>query len=154
MTARVFPHLHKEMILGRPWLIEEDPNIQWKAKRVSVLRNQTIVNLPIVRGGHTESSLDQVNLCSAKELATVLRRGRSNNVFVAVIREAKEETVESGNVSAEVEKAFHENMPECIKAVLHEFQDVFPEDLPPGIPPVRMGHEFRVELEDDTPPVH
>ena len=46
----------------------------------------------------------------------------------------------------------HEEMPDEIKAVLHDYKDVFPSDLPPGLPPVRKGHEFRIDLEDDTPP--
>ena len=29
-----------------------------------------------------------------------------------------------------------------IRAVLEEFDDVFPQDLPLGLPPVREGHEF------------
>ena len=53
-----------------------------------------------------------------------------------------------------MEKTIHQDTPEAIKAVLHEYQDVFPMDLPAGLPPVRMGHEFKIELEDDTPPVH
>ena len=49
---------------------------------------------------------------------------------------------------------WREDMLECIKAVLKEYNDIFPQDLPPGLHPVRMGHEFRIDLEDDTPPVH
>ena len=45
-------------------------------------------------------------------------------------------------------------MPECIKAVLKEYSDILPQDLPPRIPPVRMGHKSRIDLEDDTLPVH
>ena len=30
----------------------------------------------------------------------------------------------------------------------------FSQDLPPGLPPIRMGHEFRIDFKDDTPPVH
>ena len=45
-------------------------------------------------------------------------------------------------------------MPECIKAVLKEYSDIFPQDLPSGLPPVRMGHEFKTDLEDNTPSVH
>ena len=41
-----------------------------------------------------------------------------------------------------------------ICAVLEEFDDVFPQDLPLGLPPMRQGHEFRIDLEDDVPPVH
>ena len=29
ITARVFPNLHKDVILGMPWLIQENPAIDW-----------------------------------------------------------------------------------------------------------------------------
>ena len=45
-------------------------------------------------------------------------------------------------------------LPSHIRVVLEEFDDVFPQDLPRGLPPVRQGHEFRIDLEDDVPPVH
>ena len=45
-------------------------------------------------------------------------------------------------------------LPSQICAVLEEFHDVFPQDLPLGLSPVRQGHEFRIDLEDDVPPVH
>ena len=54
----------------------------------------------------------------------------------------------------DVEKAFHEDMPKSIKLVLLDYKDIFPTDLPPRLPLVRMGHEFKIELEDDTPPIH
>ena len=34
------------------------------------------------------------------------------------------------------------------------YEDVFPKDLPPGFPPIGKGHEFKIELEDNAPPVH
>ena len=61
------------------------------------------------------------------------------------------EKMETG---CDVEKAFYKDMPEEIKAVLQEYKDIFPMDLPPGLPPVRMGHEFKNELEDDAPLIH
>ena len=45
-------------------------------------------------------------------------------------------------------------LPSQIHAVLEEFDDVFPQDLPLGLPPVRQGHEFKIDLEDDVAPVH
>ena len=45
-------------------------------------------------------------------------------------------------------------MPKCIKVVLKEYRDIFPQDLPQGLPPVKMGYEFKIDLEDDTPLVH
>ena len=38
--------------------------------------------------------------------------------------------------------------------VLEEFADVFSQDLPLGLPPVHPDHEFKIDLEDDVPPVH
>ena len=54
----------------------------------------------------------------------------------------------------DMEKAYHKDMPEEIKNVLQEYKDILPTDLPLGLLPVRMGHEFKIELEDDTPPIH
>ena len=47
-----------------------------------------------------------------------------------------------------------EDIPEQIKGILKEYSDVFPDELPIGLPPKRMGHEFKIDLEDDVPPVH
>ena len=44
--------------------------------------------------------------------------------------------------------------PSQIRVVLEGFDDIFPQDLPLGLPPVRQGHEFKIDLEDDVPPVH
>ena len=41
-----------------------------------------------------------------------------------------------------------------IRVVLEEFDDVFPQNLPLGLPPVHEGHEFKIDLEDDVPPIH
>ena len=41
-----------------------------------------------------------------------------------------------------------------IHAVLEEFDDVFPQDLPLGRPPMRERHEFKIDLEDEVPVAH
>ena len=48
---------------------------------------------------------------------------------------------------------WREDLPAETKVVLNDYKDVFPKDLPLGLPPIRKGHEFKVELEDDAPPV-
>ena len=45
-------------------------------------------------------------------------------------------------------------LPSSICALLEEYDDVFSQDLPLGLPPVREGHEFKIDLEDEVPPVH
>ena len=46
------------------------------------------------------------------------------------------------------------DLPAAVKAVLDDYDDVFPDDLPSGLPPKRQGYEFKIELEDNVPPVH
>ena len=41
-----------------------------------------------------------------------------------------------------------------LRQILKEFEDIFPKDLPPSLPPIRKGHEFKIDLEDDTPLIH
>ena len=53
-----------------------------------------------------------------------------------------------------MESTFLSDMPKSIKAVLSEFKDVFPVDLPAGRPPIWLGHGIKIDLQDDTPPVH
>ena len=47
---------------------------------------------------------------------------------------------------------WREDLPTEIKAVLNDYKDVFPKDLPPGLPPICKGHEFKIELKDDARP--
>ena len=84
-----------------------------------------------------------------------------DEVYLAFIRPFKDEekrivfaVPEKTEIGCDVEKAYHKDMPREIKAVLQEYKDIFPTDLPPGLPLVRMGHEFKIKLEDDTPPIH
>ena len=55
---------------------------------------------------------------------------------------------------SDVEKLRRADLPSMIWEVLEQYSDVFPSELPMGVPPVRMGHEFKIDLEDETPPIH
>ena len=79
--------------------------------------------------------------------------------LIPLVKDEKEQKIvpvvpEKIATVCDVEKGFHEDMLESIKVVLLDYKDIFPTDLPPRLPPVRMGHEFKIELEHDTPPIH
>ena len=54
----------------------------------------------------------------------------------------------------DVEKDLYEDMLKSTNVVLLDYKDIYPTDLPPGLPPGQMGHEFKIELEDETQPIH
>ena len=69
--------------------------------------------------------------------------------FVGILRGVKSEDKDgqSGeDTSTEVEKITREDLPDDIWSICEEFKAVFPKDLPKGVPPRRMGHEFKLIL--------
>ena len=48
VLARVFPDLHKEIILGIPWLKKANPVIDWTQHRVRVFNRGCDVTLPLL----------------------------------------------------------------------------------------------------------
>ena len=89
ILARVFPNLHKEIILGIPWLRQANPAIDWAQRRVTVQHRGCDVVLPLIhKRGDAETTAAEVNLCTAKHVAKQVKRGHA--VFVAVVRLAQE----------------------------------------------------------------
>jgi len=55
---------------------------------------------------------------------------------------------------SDVETLKRKELPAQIIAALEENSEVFTKDLPAGVPPVRKGHEFHIELEPEAQPVN
>ena len=65
--------------------------------------------------------------------------------------EEREGKTQSDLYSSQLQR---EDLPDQLKGILKEYADVFPDELPVGLPPIRKGHQFKIDLEDDVPPVH
>ena len=157
VRAKVFPGLHKPILLGIPWLQKENPHIDWAQEVVVVKKDSDWITLPLTER-EDGSQLVGVNMVSAKEMSRILSKGKGQ-AFLGLLRTVEEtDVLPDGGVtkldSDSSKKKAPQNLPECVKAVLADFCDVFPADLPKETPPVREGHEFKIELDDDTPPVH
>ena len=79
---------------------------------------------------------------------------RGGTSFSGIIRWAKEESegMDAPEESMTTQKPkWDQAFPLAIHAVLEEFDDVFLQGLPLGLPPVREGHEFKIDLEDEAP---
>ena len=94
---------------------------------------------------------------NAKAFKRYLRKQKQPQAYVAFLRkvdESAEEKVEGEQVPSDVHKIKREGLPEEIWKVCEEYADIFPSDLPKGLPPKRLDHEFKIDLEPDTKPVH
>ena len=144
-----------------PWLIQENPAIDWARGRVQIQRQGNVLQLLVYCYQSEKSGLEMVNMCTIKKMVKWFCPHAETIAYLGVIRLVKPEKVETllvvpKNIEGgqDVGKTFHSDMPTCITEVLNKSKDVFPTDLPPGLPPVRKGHEFHIDLEDTTAPVH
>ena len=160
-----------EVILGQSWLRHHNPSASWR-DGVAVLRKgdkevklypistNKVANLAV--GGSTSRPL------SAMQLAKAVRKGE--DVYMAILRPIEpnlhsEGEVVGGNVPDWVRGAstagkghlppsslpLTEGVPADLAKVLRSFRDVFPEALPPGLPPPREV-DHAIELEPGALP--
>ena len=90
-----------------------------------------------------------VNAVSAKQLNRLLKPEAANRAFLGFIRrveESEEKAMEAPGESKTTQKPkWDPALPEPICAVLEEYDDLFPQDLPLGLPPVRKGMNLKLK---------
>ena len=156
ISARVFPNMNKPMILGIPWLSKENPHIDWAQATVVVNKDHQWISLPLAKPLQS-NPVHLANEISASQANQMLKRKEVERAFLGIIRLVEEESkgMDAPEESTTTQKPkWDRALPSSIRAVLEEYDDVFPQDLPLGLPPVREGHEFKIDLEDEVPPVH
>ena len=73
IQAKVFPGLHKPVILGIPWLRKENPHINWAQEVVVVKQKGNWITLPLMKKD-TGSEAEVVNMVSAKAMRRILEK--------------------------------------------------------------------------------
>ena len=77
---------------------------------------------------------------------------KTEAVFMAVVRETNEEIRNESTITVNEDQT-KTPYPDEVQAILDEFSDVFPKDLPSGLPPSReLDH--RIELVPGAEPPH
>ena len=92
-------------------------------------------------------------LLSIHAMNRLVKRERPDRVFMASVQ-GKGDEEEGNKTRSDWQKCLCKDLDPSLKGVLEEHKEVFQHDLPAGVPPVRKGHEFKIELEDQQPPVH
>ena len=65
--------------------------------------------------------------------------------FLRKVDELVEGKIEGEQVPSNVYKIKREGLPKEIWKVCEEYVDIFPSDLPKGLPPKRLGYEFKID---------
>ena len=104
-----------------------------------------------------EAERSSIKMCSAKAFKRYPRKQKQPQAYVAFLKkldDSAKEKVEGEQGPSDVHKSKSEGRPEEIWKVCEEYADIFPSDLPKGLPPKSLGHEFKLDLEPNTKPVH
>ncbi|KAJ9521390.1 hypothetical protein QJQ45_001231 [Haematococcus lacustris] len=131
-------HLHDfDIILGKPWLAEINPRIDWKANimRFRHAGRQHTLRPPVKQLGTTNTSGSPLLISSAQ-----LRTAISDKCPVFLV------SITPADSNAET---CHQVL-DC-SPIVQEYADVFPSDLPHGLPPERSV-DHRIELQQAKPP--
>lgn len=141
-----------DVILGMPWLSKHNPKIDFRDRKLEFSVGGRTVRVEGVDNKHNKSrslymsrkrertEFAKLNLISHKQV----KRMKKNigALFLVVVKSVTQHT--SNNIESKASTQ--------VKQLLHEFNDVFPKDLPIGLPPTR-DIDHRIELvPGSTPP--
>ena len=139
ISAWVFPNMNKPMILGIPWLSKENPHIDWTQATVVVNKDHHWISLPLAKPLQT-NPIHLTNEISASQANQMLKRKEVERAFLGIIRLVEEESkgMDALEETTTTQKPkWDQALPSSIRVALEEYDDVFPQDLPLGLPPVR-----------------
>ena len=132
-----------------PWLITENPKIDWLKKEVLFESNKTTkVIAPI---SEQVSKVQNVHLLNGE---TKKRRLLSDSVYLGYVKFLDEQHfigTECFALDSDEEKTVSSVLSTDAAKVVEEFKDVFPEELPDGLPPKRKS-DHRIIIEKGQKP--
>ena len=155
-----------DVVLGMPWLSKHNPEIDWNHGIVTVVDPKSHLRSEF----HTASSMGRSKLKSIDEdckaadamMLSALQMKRTamksgTELFLAIVRPVKSDgehvscrPAMSGGAQVDVE-ADVGTMHAAAKKLLGKYRDVFPKDLPSGLPPKR-DVDHRIELVPGSEP--
>ena len=130
----VIPLSGYDIILGKPWLTDKCPSIQWQLNTISFDYKGECITL-----GHAQADGNihaKLNLITAPQLRRLVKKRAQ---LFAV-------NVEEKSVTSD------DPLPPSCQKILDDYQDVFPADLPKGLPPERPG-DIKINLQTGHKPV-
>ena len=127
ISAWVFPNMNKPMILGIPWLLKENPHIDWTQATMVMNKDHQWISLPLAKPLQS-NPVHLAHEISASQANQMLKRKEVERAFLGIIRLVEEESkrMDAPEESTTTQKPkWDRALPASICAVLEEYDDVF-----------------------------
>jgi hypothetical protein len=144
LTFQVAPIEH-DVILGMEWLSSVNPEIDWKNRRLTIQQEGRQI---ILADNMTKEEWD-MGLISATQLKSLAAKGEE--IFLVHVFASDEEGGPLAVTTPEKATLEDISLSPSAKALLQEFESVFPKELPAGLPPQRSV-DFTIETEPNHQP--
>ena len=148
----VMPIQKYDCILGVKWLKQHKPHIQWSDRTVqfSHRRKHHVLHASYPLLLPSRASVNLTYLLSESEF--LAEQSEFEYVDVAWVKDGSDRGVEfhCNAVQADATPS-NNNDSESVRYMLEEYRDVFPDDLPAGLPPER-AIDHRIELMPGSSP--
>jgi hypothetical protein len=149
-----------DVILGMPWLERNNPYIDWKNKIVKIsnvdLNHKNKININNIKNNNKNNNnnsdmMMQSYLISSKQLKKLSKNKDIDNIYVVYVDNNNEiKSIDELNNLNENNNDVRNN-DVSMKKLLEKFHDVFPSDLPIGLPPSRII-DHKIELIPGSSP--
>ena len=146
-----------DAILGMPWLITENPKIDWLKKEVLFEGNKTTE--VIAPKSEQVSKVQNVHLINEYNGETKLLSDSTDSIYLGYVKFLDEPpcigtkcfSLDSSNEKT-ASSVFSTSTDADAARVVEEYKDVFPEELPEGLPPKRnIDHRIIIEKGQKPP---
>lgn len=159
------PLSHYDAILGMPWLRSKNPHIDWMNQTLSFHHDGQLITLnPSITTNIIESNKLPLNTEPSTHVSDIPKNVTNNNHRLMSLIQLKRchlrhqieevyqvicNSVESLDTTKPTEPA--EPLNPVTKKLLDEYRDVFPDELPAGLPPPR-DVDHKIELLPNAKP--
>src|SRR5260370_3051601 len=145
IQLHVIPLQGYHVVLGIPWLQQYEPDIAWKHGLVSVKLNGNVVTLP----KYSEKTDDDLVVSSLQ----FSRLARQSDVELGMLFISSVDSIGSNTAINTIRDGDNEVIDPAVQSLLATYSDVFPDELPPGLPPERdVDHRIDI-VPGSEPPV-
>ena len=132
-----------DVILGQPWLKKFNPAIDFAENIItfSHRRREHVWQCP----QSPRPTTPEVIMISQVKVRRILRKNPTAKTYIGFVRETDE------GIETEFEEHTAVGAAERLNRIKKEFEDVFPDKLPPGLPPKRSV-DHHIDLEEGAVP--
>jgi hypothetical protein len=130
-----------QVILGQSWLSRINPDIDFAANTITFTHRRQRHFWQCL----SDSRPTTLKPLSAVQLNRVLRKNPSAQVYACYVRQTED------GVETEIKETTAADAADMTKNIMKDYEDVFPDKLPPGLPPERSV-DHRIELEPGAKP--